>query len=574
MKLISANVVYLVGKLALNKNTINKLILTALLILCTIWILFLYVNFPEFQELRHSNPLWLVHSLYPVYYVIISFFLLLFVVMFYSKCDSQIIHLSYLSLLSLIIYGTPYLISTYVRFPDTISVARNVLALEDILLNQPYSYPANYPASYIFFKCIYIISNLDLLFFARMIFAPLCLVGIIILWYIFITRQINSQVAFLSSILIIPAQIVEISITPNSVAILFMLTVLILYSVPKSKVMLSLSQNDYYSHQKDPAGAVAAAHVIKYNCRKISYNILLFIVMAVLILVHPVNALIFLVMVSVFYISDRVFATWNFGVSLKDLLFLCLMWIWWLTSITTSGESTVRTLYRMISTESAVEVGIQYSTGSTGFVYSYIDQLFAFKYALYGFFALLLLLYIAYDFIHYNNMKHFQLPITFLAISGILVVITMFNLMRGGTDIENIIGRTLNFAMYSLCTFIACSVSSLIDLRPKIARSIKIVFVLFLVFSLLTFSIYSFSRDSYINYPLSEGIGRAFETENCLQNEEVYIAKSKASYFHSYMYGEATYGEAMKNYNTFMADGKIYSNDWYSLGVKSDFLYC
>ena len=116
--------------------------------------------------------------------------------------------------------------------------------------------------------------------------------------------------------------------------------------------------------------------------------------MVVLILAHPVNALIFLVMVSIFYISDRVFATRNFGISLMGLLFLCLIWVWWLASITTSGESLVRTLYRMISTESAAEVAVQYSTGSTGFVYSYIDQLFAFKYALYGFFALLLLLYV------------------------------------------------------------------------------------------------------------------------------------------------------------------------------------
>jgi hypothetical protein len=557
------------GKLTLNKKVVNKLILITSLILCIIWILFLQGNFPGFQELRHSDPLWLVHSLYPVYYAIIGFFLLIFAVMFYLKCDSQTVHISYLSLLSLIIYGTPYFLSTYARFPDTIGVAGNVLALENVLLNQPYSYPANYPASYIFFKCIHIVSNLDLLYFARMIFAPLCLVGIIILWYIFISRQVNVQVAFLSSILIIPTQIVEISITPNSFAILLMLTALILYSVPKSKIILGSSQNDPHNHQKDPAVAVAPAHVKKYNYRKISYNILLFIVMVVLILAHPVNALIFLVMVSIFYISDRVFATRNFGISLMGLLFLCLIWVWWLASITTSGESLVRTLYRMISTESAAEVAVQYSTGSTGFVYSYIDQLFAFKYALYGFFALLLLLYVVYEYIRYINRKHFQLPITFLAISGILVAITMLNLMRGGTDIQNIISRTLNFAMYSLCTFIACSVLSLTDLRPKIARSIKIVFVLFLVFILLTYPVYSFARDSYINYPSSEGAGRAFEAENCLQDEKFYMAKNKATYFHSYMYGEITYDEMMRNYNSFISGGKVYSNDWYSLGVKT-----
>ncbi len=402
-----------------------------------------------------------------------------------------------------------------------------------------------------------------------MIFAPLCLVGIIILWYIFISRQVNAQVAFLSSILIIPTQIVEVSITPNSFAILLMLTALVLYTVPKSNIALRSFQNDPHNHRKDPSVAIAPKHMMKYNYRKISCNILLFLVMGILVFAHPVNAIIFLVIISVFFASDKVFATQNFGISLKGLLFLCLLWVWWLVSITASGESLVQTLYRMISTESVTEIAVQYSIGNTGFIYSYIDQLFALKYALYGVLALLLLLYTVYEFIRYSDKKHFQVPITFLAISAILVIITMLNLMRGGYDIQNIISRTLNFAMYSLCTFIACSVSSIIDLRPKLTQTIKIVFVLFLVITLLTYPIYSFARDSYINYPSSEGAGRTFEAENCLQDEEFYMAKSKATYFHSYMYGDITYGEMMSSYNTFISGNMVYSNDWYSLGVRT-----
>jgi hypothetical protein len=480
------------------------------------------------------------------------------------KCDSSMLHISYLSLLSLVIYGTPYFISTYARFPDTIGVAGNVLALEEVLLSQPSSYPANYPASYIFFKCIHIVSNLDLFYFARMIFAPLCLVSIIILWYIIISRQVNAQVAFLSSLLIIPAQIVEISITPNSFAILLMLTALVLYTPLKLDNIQGSLQNEPYNHRKDPAVTVLSKHTVKHNYRKIP----LFAVMAVLVFTHPVNAVILLVMVSVFYSSDKVFSTRYFGVSLKGLIFLCLLWVWWLVSITVSGGSLIQTLYRMISTESAIEVAAQYSAGNTGFIYSYIDQILALKYALYGFFALLLLLYAVYTLIHYKNWEQFQLPATFLAISAILVMITMLNLMRGGTDIQNVISRTLNFAMYALCAFIACSVSSIVNLESKIVRSTKIGFVLFLVFALLTYPVYSFARDSYINFPFSEGAGRDFKVENCLQ-DETYMAKSKATYFHSYMYGEITYDEMMRNYNIFMSESKVYTNDWYTLGIKT-----
>lgn len=244
----------------------------------------------------------------------------------------------YLSLLSLVIYGTPYFISTYARFPDTIGVAGNVLALESILSNQPYAYPSNYPASYIFFKCIHDVANLDLLYFARIIFAPLCLVGIIILWYIFVTRLVNSRVALISSILIIPTQIIEISITPNSFAILLILTALILFASPKSNITGKSFQNIHRIHQKDLTATVPPNHIKHYDYRKISYSILVFLVMGALVLAHPINALIFLVMISVLYASDRMFATRNFGISVKELVFLCLVWVWWLASITVSGN--------------------------------------------------------------------------------------------------------------------------------------------------------------------------------------------------------------------------------------------
>lgn len=47
------------------------------------------------------------------------------------------------------------------------------------------------------------------------------------------------------------------------------------------------------------------------------------------------------------------------------------------------------------------------------------------------------------------------------------------------------------------------------------------------------------------------------------------MAKSKATYFHSYMYGDITYGEMMSSYNTFISGNMVYSNDWYSLGVRT-----
>ena len=231
-----------------------------------------------------------------------------------------------------------------------------------------------------------------------MIFAPLCLVSIIILWYIIISRQVNAQVAFFSSLLIIPAQIVEISITPNSFAILLMLTALVLYTPLKLDNIQGSLQNEPYNHRKDPAVTDLSKHTVKHNYRKIP----LFAVMAVLVFTHPVNAVILLVMVSVFYSSDKVFSTRYFGVSLKGLIFLCLLWVWWLVSITVSGGSLIQTLYRMISTESAIEVAAQHSQETQVHLFIHRSDPCV-KICPIWFFALLLLLYAVYTLIHYKN---------------------------------------------------------------------------------------------------------------------------------------------------------------------------
>jgi len=528
----------------LNKKIIHKGCFLSLTTLFILWIILLYFLYPGFQELRHYHPLWLVHHLYPMYYILIGFFLLLFLIIIYKKIQSQIINILFLSLFSLVIYGTPYFVSTYARFPDTISIISNILELPYIFLNNPNAYASNFPASYIFFKIINITTNLDLFYFARIIFSPLCLISIIILWYIFVSKLINPQVGLISSMLIIPTQIIEISITPNSFSILLILILLICCVKPIE-----------FMRKKEATT---------------KYEVLFIFTFGVLILSHPINAGILLLMLFIFYISNHLFKIERFIISLQNLILYSILWISWLIYLTLTGKSIVKLLYNMISTNSQeLNVGIQYSLGNTGFIYLFIDQLSAFKYILYGFFTLIILVYLISSLCYNKKISEFQLPLSFLILSGFLICITFLNLIRGGSDIQNILSRTLNFAMYSLSTFIAFFIPSVIDSKTKVTKFVEILFVLLLSFTLLTYPVYSFARDAYINYPTSEEKGRSFSNEYTLGERNSIIEMSKSKSFYSFMYGKIPYEGIMNDHKKIMNDNKIYSNNWYNIGVRT-----
>ncbi|WP_214035100.1 hypothetical protein [Methanospirillum sp.] len=343
--------------------------------------------------------------------------------------------------------------------------------------------------------------------------------------------------------LIIPSQIVEISITPNSFSILLMLILLILCVEP-----VELMHNTQKRKNVKPT------------------IILLF---TVLVISHPINAGILLSMLIIFYIGEYLLKIKKYFISLKELfLFICI-WGFWLVFLTMTGNSLIKVLSKMISGNSfGLEMGIRYSVGNTGFIYPLIDQLSAMKYSLYGLFTLFIILYIIS--LHLSNLNGpadiSVLP--FLIISGFLTLLTFFNLIFGGFDIQNIISRTMNFAMYSLCTFIAFFIPAIIISKTKATKFMKILFVLILSFSLLTYPIYSFARDAYINYPQSEENGRLFSENYFLNEKRQIIEISKSEGFYLFMYGKISFEKLMTRNMKIFNDNKYYSNDWYIIGER------
>lgn len=553
----------------MNKKQQIKILFLLLAILFTIWVLFLLKKYSELQELRHFDPLWLIHGLFPIYFILLGIYTIIFIYLLYKKCDSKEIHILFLSQLSLIIYGTPYFISTYARFPDTISTVKNIMNLNTIFLTQPQSYPANYPSSYIFFKVVLLATNIDLLYFARIIFAPFCLISIIILWYLILRRLIKTTVAFICSILIIPTPINEISITPNSYAILLILIILFLFSIQREQS--SLKTNNSTKLKQQFISGISQKNSRTHSKQQIIITLFVFIIIGILVLAHPINALILLVILLTLFFSDIAFSTQNFKISIKVLAFLYILWIWWLVKITEIGDSLLHTLYRMISSEiSRVDIGVKYSLGKTGFLYSYIDQLAAMKYIFYGLIALFLLILLVLNMVYKKkNNSFFQFPITFIIIAGIFILITIVNLMTGLNDIQNVISRTLNFGMYALCIFIGCSFFLIIELNSNFIKILNGLLALLIIVSLMSYPIYSFARDSYINFPPSEGAGRNFIDKYCIQNTSLYLIRNKASQFYSYLYNQTSYNDLIYGSNQFSKEGKIYNNNWYSLDLRS-----
>jgi len=340
--------------------------------------------------------------------------------------------------------------------------------------------------------------------------------------------------------LIIPSQIIEISITPNSFSILLMLIILILCFEPIEMIK-------------------------RKELNRIIKGVI-FLVFTVLVITHPINGFILILMILIFFIFEKISKNYKLIISINEILSLISIWVFWLIFLTFSGKSLVKAISKMISNNSfGFENGIQYSMGNTGFVYPFIEQLSVIKYSLYGVFALFIVLYII--IFYRSNIKNpiiiSSLP--FLIISALLIILTFFNLIRGGSDIHNIISRTMNFAMFSLCTFIAFFIPLLIKSKIKVTKLMELFFIILLSFSLLTYPIYSFARDAYINYPQSEEKGRLFSKEFFIDEKSSKIEISKSNIYYLYMNGKISFKDMVDDKIKISKYNKYYSNNWYTI---------
>ena len=527
---------------ALDKNLLRSTVFTYSTFLFALWAFFIHVSWNHIQDIRHSDPIWLVNGVWPWLCIIIIIYVLLFLIIVNYDLKGKIFHLIFIAYLVLVIDSTPYFLSTLYRFPDTINVVQASVLLPEVLSDSiTLPYPESFPGSYMLFHVVHLLTGIDLFAFARFIFAPLTLISMFAFWYLLTTHLFDSRVAFISTVVAIPTQIIEISLTPNSLAIILTL------------VCLFLCVSD------------------KWNTK-----ILFYIVAIVLISTHAIHPIVLLVILVFFYFYIHITKLNILDITWKKICFVFFSWITWIFSPScVMGTGIIETLYRILSMESRNwGQASMYTVGSGNLAadYVWIQNLTMIKYELY---ALVLAIIIIYDlyFVGFyafttNNTNILKEPrlikkYSILLLGLILSTITLSNLIFGGSDTQNIVSRTLNYSLLFVSIFIASSFSSLNIPSKSLRKIIKGFFIAFLLITFATYPFYSYGRDSYVNYPMSQEVGSSFFRDHASDdNLHAVSSYTKAAYFYQMMEGKND-----EEYD--MRRSTVYVNGWYSMNYQT-----
>lgn len=497
------------------------------------------INWNYIQNLRNSDPLWLLKGVSPWLYMLIIVYILLFFVIVHCDLKGKLFHLTFISQLVLVIDSTPYFLSTLCRFPDTFGTVEDSLLFLKIFSGSIWrQYPQSYPISYILFYITHSLANIDLFLFSRYIFSPLILLGIFIMWYLFAVRLFGSRIALISTIIAIPTQMIEISLTPNSVGIILVLI----------SLFLCVSN--------------------KWN-----FRISFLIVETALILSHPINPLVFFIILLLCYFFMNLTKLTILDIDKNKILqYLFILSAWLSTHYCSLGKAMIKSFYNilMMKNKHVEQVSI-YTTGSGNLaVYPWIQNFAMYKYELYG---LVIVILVIFDFYFLNlytfklskiralKESNFSIKYFCLILSLILFFITFYLLAFGGSDIQNIISRTLNYSMLFISIFMAISYNSLNTQFKFSLKFIKIIFFVLLLLVFITYPLYSYGRDSYINYPASVKVGHDFLENHSFNDNLKIIAYSKSTYFHQLMHNISSKNDDLMRSHM----SQIYVNGWYSL---------
>jgi len=526
-----------------------KLLLIATFLLLTTWILYIAFNWTSFQNLRHDNALWVLDILNPFFYAILLCFGAIVWVSIWWGIENKYFHIIEITILGLILLCTPYFIAGLARFPDTFGVINNVYDLPQILGVSSTLYPANYPLSYLLFSDIQKIVNIDLFFFSRIIFSPLIIVSQLVLWYLFVKRLFNPKIAFCSAILAMPVLIIEISITPNAVAIILMLSVLLLITL----------------------GSLMG-------------NILATLLSLALIVAHPFEIILLAVFIGamgiVDYFTRKESAVKNSTVKILYLLFIAGAWLGWSLFISPMGLSIIRYIGRMLNPETGLLANFLSRIFGDG-INAWIQQL------LQPASILLLLLtgvlvFLAIRKIHRNHRYSLSLASiikrignsqsALLIASFVLGIISLvfYFFTAGG---EQILSRSSNFAALSISAPIAAVfLSKLSKAKNNKRKAFNIFISLMVILSLIaitSYPIYGYSRESYVSFSESYGAGLVFDevkgTDQTLVGKIIITENMK---YQALLKGERYIDKFIIYQDTTQLSStydKIYSSGYYSI---------
>ena len=448
-----------------------------------IYLLSVFLAYPEFQNTRLADPLAEINSLFPLYYIAIALAALSLVACLIWRVGNRYLHILLLMMFAAMLWLTPYYLAGFVRLPDGPWHVGVAMSAPEVLDGDPIAfsgYAWYHPGSFIYHYCFVSIVGIEPLTYINL-FPPFCLFLFVLLCYALMVKLFDPKVALLSMLIAIPGlHYLQLHASPHTIGALLMLTTLLLLSRRR-----------------------AVAKVIP----------VVGILGIIIITTHPTTPLLLSIFLAAALLTSVVHSRRIGPVQmvLAGILVVCFAgWFSWHSFYPASPWKGEGTLYQTIR-PGQLEVGPEFLTG-TQFIYSSIYNLNKGVYFFYAALAVLGVVYIAArDYSEKRGIKNWASKLgglkrseALLALSIPILLILTFLLAEKAHDL---IETGLTYIILALSCIIASVIARLHWLDRGIGRSFLAIGVLLLT---LSFPVVAYSIDAYSSFPESEEAGLKF----------------------------------------------------------------
>jgi len=458
------------------------------------WFLLVIFKSGTFQNTHGSDPLAAINVLYPFYWIILSFFILIFVYVIYRDCDSPFLHVLLLCEISLVLFFTPFVLSGFSWSPDSLFHGGVASYMPQILngANIPFSdYPQAYPLSYLLTYSLQNLFRLNIIQYTLYVYPALSSILISVLGYFFVAKVIGPKNAFLAMIVTLSAlHYLEPHVSPFSTGTILILFALISLTMKSriAKVLFVIS---------------VLALVLTHPISPLSLGVFLFYVLVVKFLSTKLFGL---------SLDLGFFSKIASNISFTSVFLTMAVWFTWTLNYSYQAYGSVGySIARILSLEflNVVDEATQFTVG--GFIYPEIFQINLIVYAIFAIFSLFFVLRSFKNILQKSTSTFTLLEFFFSSLALIYAAYSYLLYLGSGEHV--ILGRGLIF--FVLMASLPISMFLLNKSNNFRVKQMKLLFsVLLLTGLFFSFPIVSYSKEAYNTYTPSQAAGLEFMADN------------------------------------------------------------
>jgi len=451
----------------------------------------------EYLNSRTTDPLAMLHSLSPSCHVMMALFgVLCFACVLYGL-GNRYIHILLLIEFSLMLWFTPYYLSGFSRITDSlwhVGIAKHLPEIEGGSQMMFSTYYEQYPSSYILNYAAMKLSGIDAFLYAQLIYPLFCIIGIVLLWYIFISRLFTHKIGFISTLIAIIAPFSpEVHISPHSLGTLLVL--------------------------------VSAILLVTFRNKK--SKIIGLLLTFTLITIHPISPLILLIFIVAPYIIKMFVRNVKIRCFRSGILATLCGWFGWAFFYATpTGTTIAQSIYNIVTLNFAMQVEMigRKATHTAVYVFPEISVLTKILFYSYLIIPLIFFGYVIIGLDLKQGIKKVFLQIgerlryeKLLMLSIAFLCLTFsFAFVFSGVEVAErafyLWERAFFYFILALSAYIGSNILTkrIRPLHQKKWIYAKVFMISWFIFVASTYPIINYVDEAFQSYPPSEGIGMSF----------------------------------------------------------------